>query len=159
MSIVTYCRMMNNSIEMSEKGVNYANDASDNSFQPTIVYSILVESVNKILPQPLGRVGELSKVVAGIPRRKQLVHECSTEFLEWTKTHAQEACRFSKMLVDLLKRCFSAKQSQVGKPGWRESVWRKFHEIRSSGDSVENSSKAIILQHIKRSNFQANGFN
>jgi len=51
------------------------------SFQPTIVYLLLVESVNKILPQPLGCAGKISKDVAGIPRRKQLAHECSTEFL------------------------------------------------------------------------------
>ena len=126
--------MMNSSIGTSEKRINYASDASDNSFRPTIVYLMLVESVNGILPQPLGRVGELSKAIAVISRRKQLVHECSTEFLTWTKSHSHEACLFSKMLVDMLKRCFSAKQSKIGKPGWRESVWRKFHEVRSSVD-------------------------
>ena len=41
---------------------------------------------------------------------------------------------FLKMLVNILKHCFSAKQSKIGKPGWTESVRRKFHEVRSFVD-------------------------
>jgi len=47
---------------------------------------MLVESVNVILPQPLGCMGKLSKGVVASSRRKQLAHECSTEFLELTKS-------------------------------------------------------------------------
>ena len=122
-------------------------DASDNSFRPTIVYLMLVESVNGILPQPLGQMVELSQAIDVTSRRKQLVYECSTEFLSWSKSHSQEACLFSKMLVDMQSRYFSAKQSKIGKPGWRESVWRKFHEVRSSVD-LETVWKMLPLLFI-----------
>ena len=78
---------------------------------------MLVESLQEILPQSCNPMGVEAP-------RKRLAGECSIEFLEWIRSNTQEAYHFSKMLVNMLKHCFLAKQFKAGKPVWMESVWK-----------------------------------
>ena len=51
--------------------------------------------------------------------------------MKWLDQYAAEALAFAKSFQDFLAPCLVEKGG-VGKPSWRELVWRKSHSIRES---------------------------
>ena len=92
---------------------------------PNVVVTILRETANDVI----SRCNPTSRGIASA--RRETTISTATSFLKRSEQYAGEALAFAKLFQDFLAPCLFEKGG-VGKPFWRELVWRKFHEIRGS---------------------------